>query len=136
MEESPTHIPTIEGELQLASANFYGDLEEDISLILPSLLVLPNSKSPVPPLVLHCSKSPVPKMVAPNLKSPVPPLVLPSLKSPVPPLVLPSLLPSLKSRLGQTSGLTGLQLRFVPLAPPVSTFPLAMPWPSVPPTPP
>ncbi|ROL45936.1 hypothetical protein DPX16_4750 [Anabarilius grahami] len=47
-EKDPIHTPTTtEGELQLASANCFYDLEEDISLILPSPLVPSSLKSPV-----------------------------------------------------------------------------------------
>lgn len=67
MEESPAHTPAIEDEhLLLAFANSYYDLEEYISLILPSLLVLPSSKYPMPPLVPPSSKFPVPPLVPPS----------------------------------------------------------------------
>lgn len=39
----PVHIPAIEGELQLASANIYEEMEEDVSLVLPSLLSFQKS---------------------------------------------------------------------------------------------
>ncbi|XDV34391.1 hypothetical protein PO909_004552 [Leuciscus waleckii] len=79
MEEILTHTPAIEGEqLLLAFANNYYDLEEDISLILLSLLVLPSSKSPMAPLVPPSSKFPVPPLVSPSSRTPVPTLVPPS----------------------------------------------------------
>lgn len=39
---------TTESQMQLASAYCYKDFEEDDSLNLPPLLVLPSSKTPVP----------------------------------------------------------------------------------------
>ncbi|XP_048052645.1 uncharacterized protein LOC125272095 [Megalobrama amblycephala] len=58
MDVDPTHTPTAEGELLLISGG-YLVLEEDISLILPSPLVPPSSKSPASLLVLYSSKSTV-----------------------------------------------------------------------------
>ncbi|XDV54165.1 hypothetical protein PO909_022519 [Leuciscus waleckii] len=67
MEWSYAHTPSAEGELQLASAGYDKELEEDITL------------SPVSPLVLPSSKSPVSLLVPPNSKSSVSPEILPSL---------------------------------------------------------
>ncbi|ROL41256.1 hypothetical protein DPX16_10408 [Anabarilius grahami] len=47
MEGSPAYTPTTEHELYLASGNYYNkEVEEDISLSLPSSLVPPSFKSP------------------------------------------------------------------------------------------
>ncbi|ROL52447.1 hypothetical protein DPX16_6131 [Anabarilius grahami] len=64
MEWSPAHTPAAWGELQLASeCNHYEEVEEDISLNLPSPLVPPSSKSPasskIPPR--HPLPPPLPK---------------------------------------------------------------------------
>lgn len=72
---SPPHIPASVDELYLASGNYLEDLEEVISLILPSLLVPPSSKSLVSP------ESP------PSL--PLPPLHPKTASSPALPLLVP-----------------------------------------------
>lgn len=50
MDVNPAHTPTDKGELLPISGGYF-NLEEDISLILMSLLVPPSSKCPLSPLV-------------------------------------------------------------------------------------
>lgn len=79
----PLHTPTAESELQLASAIYDEDLEEDYPRCVPSLLIPPSSKSSaslVMPLSLPLPP-PLPQtasLLAPLLLAPFSPLASPS----------------------------------------------------------
>jgi len=72
MEWSSAHTPAAEDELLLAFAYCYEDLEEDISLSLPSLLVLSSSKSPVSPKIPPSFPIPPPQPITANSSAPSP----------------------------------------------------------------
>ncbi|KAK2871496.1 hypothetical protein Q8A67_024023 [Cirrhinus molitorella] len=113
MEWSPAAIPAAESELQLASVGYCENLEEHTSRNLPSLLILPNSKSLVfsvippslpfpPPLLKTASLSGLAPLapgrsrasksgVERSLPQSVFPLILPAKSQPrlIPPLTPP-----------------------------------------------
>ncbi|ROK87110.1 hypothetical protein DPX16_10250 [Anabarilius grahami] len=72
MKWRPGHISKTEGELHMASGNYYKEVEKDIPLSVPSPLVMPSSKSPVSPLVPPSSKSPASTEIPPSLALPSP----------------------------------------------------------------
>lgn len=55
IERSPTHSPAAEGELCLVPIQLIDELENIIPQVLPSLLVLPSSKSHVSLMVSSSS---------------------------------------------------------------------------------